>query len=285
MTAVIDAAACPWRPGEPAGLVEWSEAQAYAALIDAAPDALRQGLKLRIAPVAGACGLVASGIASTLMLNRVIGLGMAQPADDAALDRIASTYRDAGVPAHAVELCPTAMPAGLGERLSARGYVPFKRTTMMARPCTPLAGLAAEPGKVRRAEIDEAGAWATLACSVFGFDANMHAILQGTFGHAEWQHWVAVCDGEISAAAVTHLVGETAWIGWVCTEPRFRGRGLQRQITAAQLSAASDAGVRWITLEAATGSPSRPGASLRNYRRMGFQAVHDRLTYLQRSAG
>ena len=139
-------------------------------------------------------------------------------------------------------------------------------------------------GVVRRAGIDEVDAWAALACSVFGFDENMHSILRATFGGDSWQHWLATIDADIAGVAATHLVDETAWIGWVCTAPRFRGRGIQRQITAAQLAGARDAGARWVTLEAATGSPTRPGASLRNYRRMEFQAVHERLTYLHRSA-
>lgn len=278
-------AARPWRGGEPAGVVEWSEACAYAGLIEAAPPDLALRLRLGVRPAAGGCALVAGGIAATLVLNRVIGLGMVQPAGDDALDLVTSVYRDAGVPAHAIELCPAALPAGLAGRLSARGYLPFKKTTMMMRACTPLEDTGADGVVVRRAGIDEADAWAALACSVFGFDANMHAILRATFGGACWQHWLATVDAEIAGVAATHVVDETAWIGWVCTAPRYRGRGIQRRITAAQLAGARDAGARWVTLEAATGSPTRPGASLRNYRRMDFQAVHERLTYLHRSAG
>lgn len=286
MTERIRFAPEPWRPGEPAGLVEWSEARAYAGLIEAAPEELRKRLRLDAAGVAGACALTAAGIVETLVLNRVIGLGMQEPADADALDAVAAIYAKAGVTAHAIELSPAAWPAGVANLLVARGYMPFKKTTMMIRACTPLAdpGAGGGGGVVRRAGIDEADAWAALACSVFGFDENMHAILRATFGGDSWQHWLATIDADIAGVAATHLVDETAWIGWVCTAPRFRGRGIQRQITAAQLAGARDAGARWVTLEAATGSPTRPGASLRNYRRMEFQAVYERLTYLHRSA-
>ena len=53
-------------------------------------------------------------------LNKVLGLGLGSPVEDADLDAIEAFYDERGIPVQ-IELCPLAVP-GLAARLTKRGY-------------------------------------------------------------------------------------------------------------------------------------------------------------------
>lgn len=263
-------------------IVEWSEAQAYAALIRAAPQSLKEQFALSSPDMGQTTALIAGGYTSNLVLNRVIGLGSLEAATVSELDNIDAWYRAAGVSTYAIELSPAANPADLPDWLRDRSFMPFKQTSMMIRRCEPFEP-AASALRVQRASTAQAAAFVALCCGVFGHAGPIPDLLSASFGSPNWQHWLAFDRDEPVAAAITHLWADTAWIGWVCTRPEHRGRGAQSLLAAAQLRGAAEVGARHATLEAATGTRARPGPSLRNYGRLGWTVVHDRLTYVKRT--
>lgn len=93
--------------------MEWSEAQAYAALIRAAPQSLKEQFALSSPDMGQTTALIAGGYTSNLVLNRVIGLGSLEAATVSELDNIDAWYRAAGVSTYAIELSPAANPADL----------------------------------------------------------------------------------------------------------------------------------------------------------------------------
>lgn len=262
-------------------LVELGEAYAYTQLVEGAPAALRREFGLQAQQFGSIHALAAHGLANTLVLNRVLGLGITDPATAADLDLLDALYRDSGIASYAIELSPSALPSNLADLLRGRGFMPFKQTALMLRVCEPIE----VPDctlQVRRVTADDGEAFASLCCGVFGYPEPIPQILKATFESSSWQHWMAFDGNRPVAAAMTHLRGDTAWIGWVCTQPEHRGKGAQHALAAAQLQGAEEAGVSWITLEAAKGSKSKPGQSLRNYQRLGWAVVHDRVVYLRR---
>ena len=60
-------------------LVEGNEARAYAALVEGASALVREQGGLRVRRVGGAYAFVAGGVRESLLLNRVIGLGVWEP--------------------------------------------------------------------------------------------------------------------------------------------------------------------------------------------------------------
>lgn len=268
---------CP----EADSMVELCEAYAYTSLIEGAPAALRRKFGLQARQVGPSYALAASGLANTLVLNRVLGLGLTDPATAADLDVLDASYRDSGIASYAIELSPSALPSNLADLLLARGFVPFRQTAMMLRVCEPIE-MPDCTLQVRRASVSDAEAFAALCCGVFGYPEPMPQILNATFESSSWQHWMAFDRNRPVAAAMTHLRGDTGWIGWVCTQPEHRGKGAQHALAAAQLRGAAEAGASWVTLEAAKGSKTKPGQSLRNYQRLGWTVVHDRVVYLRR---
>lgn len=262
--------------------VEGNEARAYAALVEGSSAALRERHRLSVRRVAGAYAFVAGGLRNSLVLNRVIGLGVWQPSSRALIQELDALYRAQGVETYAAEVAPASTSGLAVQDLQEMGFVPFKQTTMMYRDCTPLSGVASDLS-VQEVGTARAEEFATLCCSVFGFADPFPELLRSGFQRDDVRHWMAFDGAQPVAAAMTvEFEDGLAWIGWVCTLPSHRGRGAQAALAAAQLDACRTRGIRCVTLEAATGTRKRPSASLRNYSRLGWNAAYDRLILLRR---
>ncbi len=262
---------------------ELGEADAYAQLVTGAPAALRVAHGLSVHEVAGSRIFIAGTVTGSLMLNRVIGLGLDVPFDDRQLAEIDALYRAHGVDSYAIELSPNALPDDLAGRLRASGFVPFKQMTLMARAVEPLTVTPAAC-EVRRVDAKWAEPFARLACGHFELAEPYVSLVRSTFASGNWQHWLAFLGDEPVATAMTHIRSEDAWFGWVGTLAAHRGRGIQAAMTAAQLEAAREAGARWSTLETTLGPRRTPGASQRNYLRLGWLPLYNRTVYLRRTA-
>lgn len=263
-------------------VLEGNEARAYASLVEGAPATVREQYDLSVQRVGGAYAFAAGGVRDSLLLNRVIGLGVWQASSKAHIEELDELYRAHGVATYAAEVAPLGTSGLTVQDLQEMGFVPFKQTTMMHRDCTP-PQVALSDLVVRSVDAERAEDFAVLCCSVFGFTEPFPDLLRQGFGRQGVQHWMAF-DGEQPVAAAMTIEFEfgLAWIGWVCTLPSHRGRGAQAALAAAQLRGCLARGVRCVTLEAATGTRKRPSPSLRNYSRLGWTAAYDRLILLRR---
>jgi len=265
-------------------LVEGSEARAYALLVNGAPEPLRQARGMRVVRAGGAYAFVAGGVGDSLMLNRVIGLGVWEPATPSLIAELDALYRASGIATYAVEMAPASTTGLAIEDLQRIGFVPFKQTTMMYCACAPLPASASQL-LVRCVDAGYAGIYADICCSVFGLGDPFHGLLRASFQQPQLQHWLAF-DGDAPAAAAmtANFDDGVSWIGWVCTLPGYRGRGAQSALAVAQVRDCHERGRQWVTLEAATGTKRRPSQSLRNYSRLGWTAAYDRMVLLRRLA-
>lgn len=264
---------------------EWAEAHAYAAMIQDAPGDLRDRWGLSVRREGDCISLCAHGFPKALVLNRTFGFGVESVADEGTLERIEAGYLSLGVRSFAIELSSLVLTKNVNELLLNRGYVPFTRTVLMTRRPE----ISEEPAdgaltalSVRRARREESADWAAVCCEVFRFGGPMEELLNATFANEAWRHWIALVEGQTAGAAVSHSLNGVTWIGWVCTLPQYRGRGVQTALTRIQLDDAYRSGAEWVTLEAVGGSVGRPAQSLRNYGRAGFQTSHERVAYLRR---
>jgi len=262
--------------------VELSEARAYARLIAGAPQDVSKQYGLSTHKLGSAYAVVAAGFVDSLIANRVIGLGGCEPATDEILDALDAVYSENGVATYAYEIAPSSEPADLPARLRDRGFVPFKQTTLLYRRVEVIAPPPCD-FRVSRIGIERAAAFADMSCEIFELDGPFPSLLRATFNSPAWQHWMAF-DGDVPVAtAITHVVDNVAWIGWVGTLPDYRGRGAQSAITAAQLEGARASNCLWVTLETVTGTKNRPSQTLRNYRRLGWTVAYNRLVYVRKS--
>lgn len=259
-------------------LVENSEARAYASLIQAAPQAFLAAHGLRVVPVGSATAVVAQSVTNTLNMNRVIGLGVAEPADDAMIGQIVDIYGAIDL-SFGVELAPCARPKDLTDRLRA---LRMRRGATTAMHYRPAARVEQNSGSlsVVRAPRSARETVADICCSVFRMPPAAHGLIAGTADLPAWRQWLAYSGDRPVAAALSYVGAGVAWLGWDATLPEARGRGAQLSLIGHRVNDAVEAGCKFITTETAVNTSSMNDPSFRNYEHCGFSVAYERLTYV-----
>lgn len=259
-------------------LVEGSEARAYASLLGDASIESKKRFGLASRWVAGTTAVVAEGVSGSLNMNRVLGLGVAEPATEALLDELVRPYLDKGL-GYAVELSPRARPNDIVGWLRARRLRRVMPSVMHYRRADHLKGPATKLN-VRLAALPEVAAVARLCCKTFRMPDAAGAALCDTANSPLWRHWVAETGGRLIAAGMCFVRDGVAWLGWDATAPEARGQGAQSALIAARVRDAATLGCRYVTAETAIGTTEREDPSMRNYRRLGFLPAYERMTYI-----
>lgn len=262
---------------ETAWIAEMSEAYAVADLQRALPEALAAELGAGLATVGGAVALIMARMPQ-ILFNRVIGLGVAEPADEALVTQIVDLYHQAGAQA-AVQLSPGAQPAELAGWLTTHGFRRDDNWIKLVRGVEPPPAL---PGdlRVERIGVDQAGAFAATFGAVFGLPEPLAGWIAGSVGRPGWQHYLAF-DGEAPVATGALYTYDTiGWLGLAATRPTARRRGAQSALIAARIRDAADLGCRWLAVETGDDTPAHPNPSTHNLRRLGFADAYLRPNYI-----
>lgn len=259
-------------------LVEFSEARAFESLIGSVPLGVGQPQGFRVETFGSAVALLAPAVTHSLNMNRVIGLGIDGPADEAVLDQIAQRYGQLNL-SYALEIAPGAMPADLPEQLRRRRMRRTVATAMHYRAAQPavvhVAGVA-----VVRAQAHQCALVADICCSVFRMPEAVHAVIEATRHCPEWRQWLVYLGPEPIAAALSFVKGGVAWLGWDATLPQHRGHGAHAALVAARINDAADSGCQFVTAETAVDTPAHMDPSRRNYEKLGFVLAYERSTYV-----
>jgi GNAT superfamily N-acetyltransferase len=256
--------------------LEAVEAAAWRDAIAAATPSDHEALGLRVADIGGACCLAAAH-SDSLLANRVLGLGLDAPADDSVLDAVVAHYAGQGT-GFAVNLCPFAEPAHLGDALTRRGLATFFHHLKWMRGPGP-APLPTR-GAPRVEPTRDAALWSALAEAAFGFEPAHAAWSSRTVGRAGWTHFVAHDGPEPIALGSLFVQGELAWLGGAATLESHRRRGAHGALVAARMTAAFAQGARMLTLDTAPDLPALPGEARRNAERAGFLVAYERPSWI-----
>jgi len=254
--------------------LERVEAMAGADLHRAAPPDLSARYGIRAVEVAGATCRAVAALPGVRMLNHVVGLGVAAPAPERAIDQIDDFYRSAGG-RYAVGLSPDARPNDLPARLRARGFQSDLAWVKFARAVQPLPP---ERTDLAITEVEPAGAreFGHVVMEGFGLPEWAGDWLAGVVGRPGWTCYLAR-DGDAPVAAAGLYAAEAvAWLGLGATLPEHRGRGAQGALIARRIARAGELGCAMVVTE--TGAPveGRPGPAYRNILRSGFSARYQR---------
>ena len=264
---------------EISALVEFSEAAAYRSLAsEAALSCPQYGFCAY--RLGSALVLVAPSVKNTLNLNRVIGLGVGEPASEATLEQATEIYRGHGL-SYAIELAPGAQPTELATWLRTRRMRRSVPTAMHYRRLDALPPADPAMVSVVRVSAAQCEQVAEICCSVFRMPTAARCLLASAGGVSGWRHWLAYHDGIPIAAALSYIADGVAWLGWDATLPEYRGHHAQRALIAARINDAAAAGCRHATTETALHLGVRQDPSYRNYAAMGFVFAYERSTYVR----
>jgi hypothetical protein len=262
---------------EIARVCEFAEAWAVAGVAGAAqPDFVRQ-TGLRVEHIGSAVALVMERI-DHILFNRVIGLGLIEPATEAMIDRIVDLYRPYGV-RFAVQLNPTAQPDALPAWLAARG---IERRDSWLKFIRGVAPPPPAPTDLRIAAIgpEFAAAYAETISTVFEMPPLFRPWAQANIGRPGWRHYLA-SDGDQPVATAALFVREgIGWLGEAGTLSVARGRGAQSALLARRITDAAALGCRRLVVETGDDTPQEPNPSAHNVRRAGFQLAYRRPNYM-----
>ena len=256
-------------------LADSIEARAMAEIYAAAP----QALDCRVETIAGATVLLAPRVPVSYF-NRVIGLGVLEPATETTLDAIVERFRAARVADYWLHLNPAARPEQLGGWLSARGFTPPARRSW-AKFLRGPESYAARPSalSVRTAGPRDADGIARVVCSAYEMPSTLSPWFGGLVLREGWHFVIAESGGRPAATGAVFIAGETAWLGVGATLAEHRNRGAQSALLAARIAIAADAGCTVLATETGESIAGEVNPSLNNIRRAGFVQVCSRLNY------
>ena len=218
-------------------------------------------------------------------LNKVLGLGLGSPVDDADLDAIEEFYDERGIPVQ-IELCPLAVP-GLSARLTKRGYQLQAFENQLAREIGAESWPETGP-RVTQSAPDQDDLWLHVAATGFaaadGSGAagaappadlleNIKKVMNG-FMHPDFERLLVWVDDEAAGAANAYVIDGILGIAGTATLPAFRRRGVQPAVVAHALNRARGR----ATLAMATTEPG--SISQRNFERFGFQVIYTRAIFV-----
>jgi hypothetical protein len=261
-----------------AQLVEFSESRAYRSLVQGAPETLLQTHGLRALPVGSGLALVAGSVAGSLNLNRVIGLGVGEPATESMIDDILEMYHSEGLSC-GIEIGPAARPTLIVDWLRKRRLRRGLPTAMHYRRGEPVSSTS-KGITVVQVRGRERVTVADICCSIFRMPKLVGTLIAHTAEGAGWRQWLAYVEDQPIAAALSFVAEDVAWLGWDATVPEFRGLGAQLALIAHRVNDAAASGCKYVTTETAVNTAVRNDPSFQNYARLGFSFAYERVTYM-----
>jgi GNAT superfamily N-acetyltransferase len=218
-----------------------------------------------------------------LAINRVIGLGFAEPMTPAILERLIEWYAAAGTQRFVIQWSPAAHPPTTADLLADRGFRPVSYWSKLWRP---LAGPVPDVAPVESdVTVDEIGpsdalAFERVVADPLGVPADLGAGVRSTIGHPGWRFYLAYRGGAAIAGAAIYCEGDGAWFGLGATKSEFRRHGAQTALLTRRLRDAARAGCRWVSADTMQPTTDKPNPSHRNMLRLGFIPLYDRPNYL-----
>jgi GNAT superfamily N-acetyltransferase len=255
---------------------ELAEAEAHANYFLCAPPEFAQPFRLDAKRI-GSVLVITIPEVDNVNYNRILGLGMGEPATEAMLDEAIAVFQNTGSQNYMTTVSSLAQPAQLPEWLATRGFKPGRNWAKMYRGTEPAPVVSTD----LRLEIigkDQADAYADVVLSVFGITPAYRPLIKGNVGEPGWLHCLAFAGEKPVAAASMFINGEVAWLGFATTLKTHRRRGGQSAMLARAIEEGLALGCKWFAAETNEDTPEHPNPSYHNMLRNGFK-----LAYLQRS--
>ncbi len=218
-----------------------------------------------------------------LTYNRVIGLGLEEPATQSHIKYILRFYSGVGVKRFFVQASPFAKPFDLIQILERHGLTYYNNWAKLYRKVD--APIPPPQTDLTVIEIDQnyADLFGEIVIRPFGWDSYkdiLSHLFSKTVGQPGYRHYFAL-DGETPVAAASLYVNrDSASLAMAATLEGYRGRGAQSALLARRIQDARELGCRHLFSETAEDTPDNDSPSFRNLRRYGFKLAYLRPNYL-----
>ena len=260
---------------------ELVERDAWLDLFDAAPNHVRESLGMASITTAG-MGLLGCRAIPITELNRAMAVGMESLPSRNELDGVIA-WLDTHAVSGALQIAPDARTPALRNYLDSAAFVETGAgwakfvSTGSPRALEPISeAVAVEIVGEQRADL-----FGRTVTEGFGLPAVCSAWFATLPARPFWQCFVAFAEDEVAGGGAMFARDGAAWFGIEATLPAYRGRGVQRRIIAAQVSAAAAADATVLTCETArpTDRNDTGFSSYRNQKRAGLSHAYTRSNF------
>jgi GNAT superfamily N-acetyltransferase len=261
--------------------LEANEIATWRAIFDAAPAALAAQLGFGYAEQGGAL-LFWNRAAPSPLFNRIVGLGVFEPASDALLDAVLARAR--AEKSHSlVHVSPAALPAELGTQLAARGLgtaPPWLVHYRSLEDSLPAVSVPPEYRIERVAPANAAG-WGDALLAAWGFSARAAtgalAITLPLVQDPNISCYAAIHEssGKIVGGGMLFIFGGVAGLYADGVREEHRHHGLQDALIAARLAEAHRQGCTLACSQTLAAHPAEHNMAL-----AGFQIAYIRKNYV-----
>lgn len=265
---------------EKARIVETSEANMFRAVWDGLPASSLEAYGASRREVGGATAAVFKRL-PIAVFNRVVGLGVHEPATEAMIDELMALYDDAGTP-FGISVSPAARPAEISEWLLARGFEHTSNWAKVIRGTEPPPEIETEL-RIEQADETTAAQYAAVGQVAFEMPEWTKQLFEEMAMMPEVMSYVAFAGDEPAGIGSMLIAGEYGALFNGATLPDYRRRGAQGAIMARRIREGIAGGCRWLTTETGEDTPESPNPSYRNMIRTGFQLAYLRPNYTYRA--
>lgn len=257
---------------------EHAEGAALTELHAAADASLVALLGLELHRVDGALVSLARRDPS-ILLNRVVGLGLEAPARPDTPGTLRRIYREAGVSRFFLHHGERSKPAELVDWLREAGLVPHRRWMKFVRD--PEVSCALDSGlRVERIGPDHADSFADIVASGFDLTPEGGRLVSRLATRPGWHLYLSFDGDRPLGGAALYVIDGIGWFDWAATRPEARGRGSQQALLARRIADARELGCRLLCATTGEAVPGDPQHSYHNLLKAGFREAYLRDNYV-----
>jgi GNAT superfamily N-acetyltransferase len=215
-----------------------------------------------------------------LAYNRVIGLGLFEPATEQILDEIISKYKDESVKRFFIQIHPEASPSQLKEWFEKRNIHHHNNWIKHYR------GIENPPTVETNLDIrevsnkSEAEKFGEIIAKSFKWPDEMKNWFANIAGRKCWKAYLAYDGNTPVATASLYVKDDCGWLSFASTLSDYRGRGAQSAMIAKRIQDAAELGCKVLTVETAEETEEKRSQSLQNIQKMGFEVAFIRPNFI-----
>lgn len=217
------------------------------------------------------------------LFNRVLGVGVVEPATEELIDHISALYAAPGN-SFVVPPAPSAQPAELLTWLEQRGIRRRDNWVKLYRGNDAPSEI---PTDLRIASIgpEFAEAFTQIGLTAFEVPPGLKPLAIAILDRPSWHNYLAF-DGDTPVAAASLFVRDgVGWLGYGSTLPSHRRRGAQGALMVQRLRDGIDMGCEWFVTETGEDTVPNPNPSYHNMLRTGFELAYVRPNYMHKGTG
>jgi len=216
---------------------------------------------------------------TSILINRVLGLGSQTPPSPGQLAEIRHLYQRAGLGKFFLHVMPHQFDEEAQQILTQSGFQRYRGWMKFERG-------ADEPPPVstnlviREIGPGEAEDFAAIAGPAFDMASASHPVIAALTNDPDWHLFMSFAGLKPAGTGALYVRNGVAYTDWGATHPDFRRRGSQSAVLNARIRAAIDMGCTRIVTMTGEAVPGDPQHSYGNILKQGFREAYLRENWI-----